>query len=131
MCSFSNYWENSILNHVFGKSNYFLPKVYVGLLSAEPNEDGSSVHKPDYPGYARAATNASGWDDAFEGYIENVSNITFAMACENWGLITHFALFDAASGGNILACGTLSPSKNIKSGDIPSFAPGDLIIRID
>ena len=131
MCSFSNYWESSILNHVFGKSNYSLPKVYIGLLFDEPNEDGSSVSEPDCPSYARAATNASSWDVAFEGSIENVSNITFAMACENWGIITHFALFDATSGGNILAYGNLSPSKTINSGDIPRFAPGDFIISLD
>lgn len=131
MCSFSNYWESSILNHIFGKSNYSLTKVYIGLLTNEPNEDGTSISEPDFPSYARVLTNASSWDMAFEGSIENISNITFAMACENWGKITHFALFDTASDGNILAYGSLSPSKNVNSGDIPRFAPGDLLVCLD
>lgn len=131
MCSFSNYLESTILNHIFSKSSYSSPNVYIGLLKAEPNEDGSSVSEPDCPGYARVQTNASSWEDASEGLIENISNITFAMACENWGRITHFALFDANSGGNILAYGSLSPSKIINSGDIPRFTPGDLIISLN
>ena len=131
MCSFSNYCQSSILNHIFGKSDYCLPEVYIGLLTNEPNEDGTSVSEPDCPSYARVLTNASNWDDAFEGSIENISNITFSMACENWGKITHFALFDASYGGNVLAYGSLSPSKNVNSGDIPRFAPGDLIVCLN
>lgn len=131
MCSFANYLENKILNHVFGKSSYSLPNVYIGLLSTAPNDDGSSIAEPDCPSYARVTTNASVWQTAIQGLIENVNKITFAMACENWGTMTHFALFDAASGGNILAFGSLSPSKTVNSGDIPRFAPGDLIISFD
>ena len=131
MCSFTNYLENNVLNHIFGKTSYSLSQVYVGLLSKEPNEDGSSVSEPDCQSYARAVTNSSSWQAAVEGLIENNSNITFAIACENWGTMTHFALFDAASGGNVLAYGSLSPSKTVNSGDKPSFSPGDLIISLD
>ncbi len=127
MCSFSNYLANNILNHAFGKSDYSLPQVYVGLLSHEPDEDGTSVSEPNTPSYTRSVANASSWDTAFEGAIENISNIIFPMACESWGKITHFALFDAGSGGNMLAYGILSPSKTINSGDIAAFGPGDLI----
>ena len=128
MCSFSNYCQSSILNHIFGKEEMSSTEIYVGLLTQPPNEDGSSVSEPESQCYARVSTNASSWDDAFEGSIENINNISFPMACENWGKVTHFALFDAESGGNILAFGSLSPSKNINSGDIPRFAPGDLIV---
>ena len=131
MCSLSNYCQSSILNHIFGRSNFSSPEVYIGLLTTEPNEDGSNVSEPECQSYSRVSTNASSWDDAFEGSIENISNITFSLACENWGRITYFALFDAVSGGNILAYGSLSPSKDIKCGDIPRFAPGDLIVCLD
>lgn len=36
MGSFSNYWENKILNHIFGKSGYTPPAIYVGLSIADP-----------------------------------------------------------------------------------------------
>ena len=131
MCSFSNYLESNILNHIFGKSNYSATDVYVGLLHLEPNEDGTSVCEPVSSSYARVKTNVSSWDIAVEGLMENVGNITFPMACEKWGLVTYFGLFDTQSGGNILAYGRLSPSITINSGDIPRFGPGDLIISLD
>ena len=34
--------------------------------------------------------------------------IAFNAATGDWGLITHFALFDAATAGNMLAHGTLT-----------------------
>jgi len=40
-------------------------------------------------------------------------------------------LFDAVAGGNMLACGELSPSKSIGSGDIVKFAAGDLVLSLD
>lgn len=131
MCSLSNYCQSNILNHIFSKSNFSSPEIYIGLLAHEPNKDGTSISEPNCPSYARVLTNASFWDEAFEGAIENISNITFNMACENWGKITHFALFNAVTGGNILAFGRLSPSKEINSGDISKFAPGDLIVCLD
>ena len=101
------------------------------MLAGEPDKEGSSISEPECTSYARAVTNASCWDTAVESLIENVSNITFTMACESWGTMTYFALFDEAVGGNVLAYGKLSPSKTINSGDIPRFAPGDLIVSLD
>ncbi len=43
----------------------------------------------------------------------------------------HFALFDTASGGNMLAHGSLSVSKLISSGDTVKFAAGDLDVSLD
>ena len=131
MCGFSKYCQSNILNHVFGKCIFSSPEVYIGLLMSEPNKDGSSISEPECQSYIRISTNAVDWSNAFEGSIQNVSDIIFAMACENWGKITHFALFDATTNGNMLAYGNLRPSKNINSGDIPRFAPGDLVIRLD
>lgn len=131
MCSFSNYLESKILNHVFGKSDYSSPNVYVGLLSGEPNGGDSPISEPDCPSYTRVETDASSWGQVTDGLMENAENITFSMACENWGTVTHFALFDAVSGGNVLAYGNLGPSVTISSGNIPRFAPGNLIISLD
>ena len=73
MCSFSNYWASNMLDHVFSKKSYSSPKVYVGLLLNEPNEDGTSITEPEAQSYSRIETNAEQWDTAFEGSIENIS----------------------------------------------------------
>jgi len=131
MGSFSDYWENKILDHVFGKSTYTPPTIYVALSTADPTDDGSGLSEPSGSGYAREQTSVSDWDTAFGGALDNTNDITFSEATGSWGTITHFALIDAASGGNVLAYGALSQSRTIGSGDTAKFAAGDLDVSLD
>ena len=126
MSGFSNYWKNEVMNHTMGKSSIKSTSVYIGLSTSEPNNDGSNLNEPDFDSYSRVLTYAEDWDTVFDGCIENVNDISFSLATENWGLMTYFVLFDAATGGNMIIFGKLSPSKNISSGQIPKFPAGDL-----
>jgi len=130
MGGFSDYWENKILDHIFGKGSYTPPTIYVGLSTADPTDDGSGLAEPSGNGYARTQTSASNWNAASNGSLDNVSDITFAQATGSWGTITHFALFDAATAGNILAHGVLSQSKTIGNSDTARFLAGDLDISL-
>ena len=131
MGSFADYWENEILDHLFGKGSYTPPTIYVGLSTAEPVDDASGLAEPSGNSYARVATAGVDWNTASGGTINNANDITFPEASGNWGTLTHFALFDAASGGNILAHGSLNVSKSIGSGDTVKFAAGDLDVSLD
>jgi hypothetical protein len=131
MGSFSNHWENKILDHIFGKSNYTPSTIYVGLSTADPLDDASGLAEPSGNGYARVQTSASDWSAASAGGIDNVNDIEFQEATGDWGTITHFALFDAATAGNMLAYGSLSQSKAVESGDTAKFAAGDLVVSLD
>jgi len=131
MGGFSDYWENKILDHIFGNGSYTPPTIYVGLSTADPIDSGSGLAEPSGNGYARVQTSASDWNTASNGSLNNVGNITFAQATGNWGTITHFALFDAAMAGNMLAHGALSQSKSIGESDTARFEAGDLNISLD
>ena len=131
MGSFSDYWENEILDHLFGKGSYTPPTIYLALSAADPGDDGAGLSEPSGNGYARAATAASDWNAASGGALDNADVIEFPEATGAWGTVTHFALLDAASGGNLLAHGTLSQSKTIASGDTARFVAGDLEINLD
>lgn len=131
MGSFSDYWENEILDHIFGKGSYTPPTIYVGLSTADPLDNGSGLAEPTGNGYARVQTPAADWNAAAGGALDNVNDITFPQATGSWGTITHFALFDTTSGGNILAHGALSASKTIGSGDTAKFAAGDLDVSLN
>ena len=131
MGGFSNYWENKILDHIFGKGSYTPPTIYVGLSTADPTDEGSGLAEPSGNGYARVQTSASDWNAASNGSLDNASNITFAQATGIWGTITHFALFDTATAGNMLAYGALSQSKAIGVSDTARFEAGDLQISLD
>jgi hypothetical protein len=131
MGSFSNYWENKILDHIFGKGNYTPPTIYVGLSTADPLDNGSGLAEPLGNGYARTQTSASDWNAASSGVTNNANEIIFSEATGSWGTITHFALFDAATSGNMLCYGALSQSRAIVSGDKARFAAGDLNVSLD
>jgi len=131
MGGFSDYWENKILDHIFGKGGYTPPTIYVGLSTADPTDDGSGLAEPSGNAYARVQTSASDWNAASNGSLENASDIIFDQATGSWGTITHFALFDAATAGNLLAHGALSQSKAIGETDTARFEAGDLDINLD
>ena len=131
MGSFADYWENEILDHLFSKGSYSPPTIYVGLSTADPTDDASGLAEPSGNSYARTATVGADWNVASGGTLDNANDITFPEASGSWGTITHFALFDATSGGNMLAHGSLSVSKSINSGDTAKFAAGDLDISLD
>lgn len=131
MGSFSSYWENEVLDHLFGKGVYVPPTIYVALSTADPGENGSGLNEPGGNGYARAQTVANDWNTANAGLLDNANVIAFNAATGDWGLVTHFALFDAATTGNMLAHGALTLAKNIGSGDTVQFAAGDLDTTLD
>jgi len=131
MGSFSNYWENEVLDHLFGKGSYAPPTIYVGLSTADPGDDATGLSEPSGGGYARLATSAANWNSASGGSLDNASVVAFGEATGDWGTVTHFALFDAATGGHLLAHGALSQAKTVSSGDTLRFVAGDLDVSLD
>lgn len=134
MGSFSDYAENKVLDHIVGKTGFTMPAaVYVALLTATPTDasTGSTITEPSGGAYARKLTAGADWNAAAAGAIANANAITFAQATGDWGAITHFALVDAATLGNMLAWGALTTSKAITTGDTASFAAGDIDVALD
>ena len=132
MGSFGNYLENAVLSHIFGKGAYTPPShIYVALSTANPGESGGSIAEPSGGSYARKSTDPADWDAAVSGALDNANAITFVEATASWGNITHFALYDHLTAGNMLAHGALTTAKTIDNGDTASFAAGDLDVSLD
>lgn len=81
-------------------------------------------------GYARVAivNNLTNWPVASGRQKKNGTAITFPVAAYAWGTVVSWFLADAATGGNILASGTL-PTLLVVSGGDPAltFVPGSWI----
>ncbi len=131
MGSFSDYTEDALLNHLFSKADYAPPTIYVGLSTTDPGDNGAGLSEPTGNGYARVETAAADWNVAIDGLLNNANTILFSPAIGDWGTLTHFALFDAATGGHMLVHGTLARPKTIDSGDSARFASGELDITLD
>jgi hypothetical protein len=136
MGSKSDYLENALLDHVLGGGDYTRPAtVYIGLWTSalDDTSDGSTAGEVSGGSYARVAVtnNATNWPAAASGAKSNGTAITFPQASADWGTVTHFAILDAATLGNILYWGALTNSKTIQNGDTAEFAIGDLDITED
>lgn len=126
---FSTFMDNAILNEFFGGTNYVPPaNVFIGLSTSAPAKAGTGVTEPVGNGYARVTVvnNATNFPNASGGVKSNGTVITFPEASGNWGNITHFVVYDALTGGNLLMYGTLTTPKTFGVGDIPSFIVGAL-----
>lgn len=125
--SFSNYLETELLDHVFAGNAYTSPAaVYVGLFTAAPGETGggTEVSGGSYVRKAGSFT-VSGNTATTSAAIE------WPTATASWGTITSIGIYDAASGGNLLAYANLSSSKAIASGDVFRIPAGDIDITLD
>lgn len=136
--SFTNYLELKLLDHLFGSTAYSVPtSLWLGLSTADPGEDGSGVAEPSGNAYARVEieNDTDAWEaaalDEGLGTKENKVDFTFAKATGAWGTITHFFLADQASGGNILASGSLTVAQEVITDNILKFPAGDLVITLD
>jgi hypothetical protein len=143
--SMTDYLENKIVDWLFRGQTFTPPAtIYVGLLTAACS-DSSAGTEVTGGSYARvgvtsalanwAGTQSAGSTTASSGTGGTTSNngaITFAAPTANWGVVTHFALYDASTAGNMLFCAALTTSKTVNNGDAaPSFVAGALTVQVD
>lgn len=131
----SNFLEDGVLNHVLrGTAFPTLVHCHVGLLTAAPSDAGGGTEVSG-GSYARVQVNRAGgsWDapsdNAGAQRTANAGAITFPTPSANWGVVTHFGIYDAATVGNLLYWAALTVSKTVNNGDpAPSFPIGALTV---
>lgn len=134
MGSLSNYLENALLDHVFqeGTANFTSPTLYTALSTTDPTEDGSGITEPSpTANYARVEAGSAYWNTAANGAVDNAANIAFQQANLAWGNISHFALFDANTAGNMIGYGALPSPVTVGANDAPFFEAGNLTISME
>jgi len=132
----TDYLENKLIDHLFRGTPFTAPStLYVALFTAAPGEAGGGTEVSG-GSYARVgvANSATEWDAPVGGNATtaNTNAITFPAPTADWGQVTHWGIFDAATGGNLLIYAALNTPKTINNGDpAPSFAPGALTYQED
>ena len=130
MSSFSDYTENLVLNWLLTTNSATRPTAwYVGLFTAAPSDTGGGTEVSGNA-YARKATGTI----TVAGTATTATNdaaIEFAAASGgNWGTITHAAIFDASTGGNMIAWAALATSRTINDGDVFRIPAGSLTVTL-
>lgn len=125
--SFSNTFETTVLTWAFTTSSATRPTSwYLALYTSAPGEAGGGTEVSG-GGYARQSVTftVSGNEATNSGAIE------YPTATGSYGTVTHVGVFDAASGGNLIAYAALATSKAIDTGDVLRVPAGDLDITLD
>ena len=125
--AFTTFLRNELLDHAFRNSAYTPPStVYIGLYTSATGAGGTGTEVSGN-GYTRKAM---AFDAASSGAIDNTAAVEFPTATGSWGTVTHTAVLDAATSGNMLAENALTASKAIGSGDVFRFQAGEFDITL-
>ena len=128
MAEMSNYLENALLNAVLRAGSYTSPSdVFVGLFTSDPTDavTGTEVSGGAYT--RKQVTFAA----PVAGVATSDVDVAFDQATATWGTITHLALFDAVTGGNMLFHTALDIDKLVETGDIFTVRTGQLTVTLD
>lgn len=147
MSAITNYLENKLIDQMFRAQGYTFPTtLYFALFTADPDDAGGGTEVTVANGYNRVAmtpnmTNFSGTQgtgttvasSGTSGTTYNNVPITFGSPVGgNWGVITAMGVYDAASAGNLLFWGLVTPNKTVNNGDAaPSFAANAWSFQLD
>lgn len=128
MAEFTDFLENKIIDHMLRNQAYTPPStVYLALFTTAPSDAGGGTEVSG-GAYARQAVTLSA---ASGGASSNSADITFPQATADWGTVTHVALMDALTSGNMLMHTPLDASKTINTGDTFKINAGDLDLTVD
>jgi hypothetical protein len=138
MSAASDYLENKLLDHTLrystapytGASTLYLAlfnntsgnalaNLEAGTLTDETSTSGTA--------YIRKAVTFAA---AASGTSATNATVTFDAATASWGTITHIAVMNAVSAGNVLFYGAVTTSKTIDTGDTFQVSSGNLTISL-
>lgn len=134
MSAASDYLENKVLDHVLTATSYTAPTTrYLALFTntsgnADVNlEAGTLTDEISGGSYARQVIT---FNAAVNGSSTSSATVTFPAATANWGTVTHVAVMDAATSGNVLFWGAVTTPKTIETGDTFQVSSGNLTITL-
>ena len=125
--SFSNTFETTVLTWVFTTSSATRPtEWHIALYTASPSDPGGGTEVTG-GGYARQAVTFT----VSGNTASNTAAIEWPVATASYGTVTDVGVFDASSGGNLIAYAALTTSKAIDTGDVFRLPAGDLDVTLD
>ena len=108
MTGMTNYSADAWLAYIVGKTAMpTLPTAYLALFTAVGTDAGTGFTEVSGGGYARVLTSAATWNAASgtsPSTNSNAASISFPTSTGSWGTVIAWGLYDAPTGGNLLAC---------------------------
>lgn len=131
MSSMSDYLESSLINATLRGTNFTAPSVgalHVGLFTADPTDANVTANEVGAAWYSRKPSGT--WTSPANGASTNTTVVNFDPVTGATITITHMAIYDASTAGNMLYHAPLALPKTLDPGDVLSFAIGSLSVTL-
>lgn len=117
----TQYFLNIVAGNVYGTdvATTMPTHYFIGLSTTAPTITGTNVSEPSGSGYARVELTTLSKPSG--GVVTNTAAIDFHESTASWGTVTHFVIYDALTGGNLLQYGQLSTPRSIEPATIMSI----------
>jgi len=127
MSAISNYLENKLIDATLRGISFTAPaKVYLALFTTDPTDAGTGTEVSG-AGYTRKEITFGAPTD---GAAIVSAEIIFPAATASWGTISHLAVYDADTAGNLLYYGPIATPKTINIDDQLKVSAGDITITL-
>lgn len=135
MAGFSDYTAQATIKYwMNGTAMPSISNRYLAIFTADPKDDNSgSVYEVSGAWYSRQTANSwttpvSAGDGSSGTVVKNSAQITFPAVSGSAVTVTHWGLYNAATGGNLLYSGALTVSKNLNISDVLTLATEQLVM---
>jgi len=123
----SNYLKGKVIDGTVRGISFAAPAtVYVSLHTADPTANATPATEISAGWYARQATAFAAQSTA--GQTSNSGTVTYNGVSGSPVTATNFAVWDAATLGNMLYYAPLSAPKTFAVTDVPTWLPGTLTV---
>lgn len=135
MAGFSDYTAQATINYWFnGTAMPSITNRYLALFTADPKDDNSGTAN-EVAGAWYARQTANSWTapvsnpDGTSGTVtQNSAQVTFPAVTGSSVTVTHWGLYDALTGGNLLYSGALATSKTLNVSDVMTLGANQLTL---
>lgn len=129
----TNYFINCVAGNLFKtKTSPPIPdSLYIGLSTTPPNINGTGTSEPPTSaGYSRVRL--TDLCEPNSGSVANTQPISFPESTADWGIITHFVIFDSQTvgSGNLLMYGQLSTPRSVEQSTVMIIKKGSLNLSV-
>jgi len=133
MGTLSDFATTKLVDHVFVTAYTPTSPLYLCLCTSAPTtaSTGSTIVETDYSNYVRKSFTVTSFDAAATRKIVQALDIEFAQAGGvSTSDITHYAICDASTAGNMLAFGSFTSAWNVVNGNTPKVAAAEIEISV-
>lgn len=122
----SNYARKLVLDWLMTTATVVRPgSLYLALFTTAPTDAGGGTEVSG-GGYNRQAVSFG----AASGGLSASTNTQVFGATADWGVVSHAAIFDAASGGNLIWHGAQAAARSVGNGDTLTYPAGAVTVSL-